>query len=173
MYISSMKSQRLKLKQWWRNLESIVWRHKSKYLTPHCVLHYQHPVVRSGMNCLETAFNSGVHNLYNQALLAYVYGLAGREERRQFFLEQLDGAAVRAGKCSMAVAEAVQLMEWPVGSCELFWCTVLSGMLSLPLSFMPAMLLNLFPGVLLSVSFGVTKVWAVAWSMKFWNNLGW
>ncbi|NXR25210.1 OVOS protein, partial [Cinclus mexicanus] len=56
-----------------------------------------HPVIRSGMNCLETAFNSGVHNLYNQALLAYVYGLSGREERRQFFLEQLDGAAVRAG----------------------------------------------------------------------------
>ncbi|XP_032603201.3 ovostatin [Taeniopygia guttata] len=56
-----------------------------------------HPVVRSGMNCLETAFNSGVRNLYNQALLAYVYGLAGREERRQFFLQQLDGAAVRAG----------------------------------------------------------------------------
>ncbi|XP_063250392.1 ovostatin-like [Prinia subflava] len=56
-----------------------------------------HPVVRSGMNCLETAFNSGVHNLYNQALLAYVYGLAGREERCQFFLEHLDGAAVRAG----------------------------------------------------------------------------
>ncbi|NXV07358.1 OVOS protein, partial [Cettia cetti] len=56
-----------------------------------------HPLIRSGMNCLETAFNSGVYNLYNQALLAYVYGLAGREERRQFFLEQLDGAAVRAG----------------------------------------------------------------------------
>uniref|UniRef100_A0A8D2NY38 OVOS protein n=1 Tax=Zosterops lateralis melanops TaxID=1220523 RepID=A0A8D2NY38_ZOSLA len=60
---------------------------------------HSHPVIRSGMNCLETAFNSGIHNLYNQALLAYVYGLAGREERRQFFLEQLDGAAVRAGKC--------------------------------------------------------------------------
>ncbi|NWT83043.1 OVOS protein, partial [Lanius ludovicianus] len=56
-----------------------------------------HPVIRSGMNCLESAFSSGVHNLYNQALLAYVYGLAGREERRQFFLEKLDGAAVRAG----------------------------------------------------------------------------
>ncbi|NWV93529.1 OVOS protein, partial [Machaerirhynchus nigripectus] len=56
-----------------------------------------HPVVRRGMNCLETAFSNGVHNLYNQALLAYVYGLAGREERRQFFLEKLDGAAVRAG----------------------------------------------------------------------------
>uniref|UniRef100_A0A8C3U1U4 OVOS protein n=1 Tax=Catharus ustulatus TaxID=91951 RepID=A0A8C3U1U4_CATUS len=70
-----------------------------EYLTPYCVLHYQHPVIRSGMNCLETAFNRGVHNLYNQALLAYVYGLAGSEQRRQFFLEQLDGAAVRAGKC--------------------------------------------------------------------------
>ncbi|XP_010399284.2 ovostatin-like [Corvus cornix cornix] len=56
-----------------------------------------HPVIRSGMNCLETAFSNGVHNLYNQALLAYVYGLAGREERRQFFLEKLDGAGVRAG----------------------------------------------------------------------------
>ncbi|NXU11553.1 OVOS protein, partial [Pardalotus punctatus] len=56
-----------------------------------------HPVVRSGMNCLETAFHNGVHNLYNQALFAYVYGLAGREERCQFFLEKLDKAAVRAG----------------------------------------------------------------------------
>ncbi|NWV78467.1 OVOS protein, partial [Dasyornis broadbenti] len=56
-----------------------------------------HPVVRSGMNCLETAFHNGVHNLYNQALFAYVYGLAGKEQRRQFFLEKLDGAAVRAG----------------------------------------------------------------------------
>ncbi|NXB40023.1 OVOS protein, partial [Eulacestoma nigropectus] len=56
-----------------------------------------HPVIRSGMSCLETAFNNGVHNLYNQALLAYVYGLAGREERRQLFLEKLDEVAVRAG----------------------------------------------------------------------------
>ncbi|NWW72562.1 OVOS protein, partial [Climacteris rufus] len=56
-----------------------------------------HPIIRSGMNCLETAFNHGVHNLYNQALFAYVYGLAGKEERRQFFLEKLDRAAVRDG----------------------------------------------------------------------------
>ncbi|NWV04877.1 OVOS protein, partial [Ptilonorhynchus violaceus] len=56
-----------------------------------------HPVIRSGMNCLETAFNNGVHNLYNQALFAYVYGLAGKEERRLLFLEKLDEAAVRDG----------------------------------------------------------------------------
>ncbi|NXM78015.1 OVOS protein, partial [Serilophus lunatus] len=53
------------------------------------------PIIRSGMSCLETAFNNGVHNLYNHALFAYAYGLAGNEERRQFFLEKLDKTAVR------------------------------------------------------------------------------
>ncbi|XP_071413375.1 ovostatin-like [Pithys albifrons albifrons] len=56
-----------------------------------------HPVIRSGMNCLETAFSNGVHNLYNQALFAYAYGLAGKEKRHQFFLEKLDKTAVRDG----------------------------------------------------------------------------
>ncbi|NXP17757.1 OVOS protein, partial [Scytalopus superciliaris] len=56
-----------------------------------------HPVVQSGMNCLETAFSNGVQNLYNHALFAYAYGLAGKEERRQFFLEKLDKISVRAG----------------------------------------------------------------------------
>ncbi|NWI57061.1 OVOS protein, partial [Calyptomena viridis] len=55
------------------------------------------PVIQSGMNCLETAFSKGVHNLYNQALFAYAYGLAGEEKRRQFFLEKLDETAVRDG----------------------------------------------------------------------------
>uniref|UniRef100_A0A8C9G5Q1 OVOS protein n=1 Tax=Pavo cristatus TaxID=9049 RepID=A0A8C9G5Q1_PAVCR len=54
-----------------------------------------HPVVRSGMNCLETAFSNGVHNLYNQALFAYVYGLADKQERYQYFLEKLDKRATR------------------------------------------------------------------------------
>uniref|UniRef100_A0A663LXU2 Ovostatin n=1 Tax=Athene cunicularia TaxID=194338 RepID=A0A663LXU2_ATHCN len=57
-----------------------------------------HPVVRSGMNCLETAWGNGVHNLYNQALFAYAYGLADKEERCQFFLEKLDKTATRDGK---------------------------------------------------------------------------
>ncbi|KFU99308.1 Ovostatin, partial [Pterocles gutturalis] len=56
-----------------------------------------HPVVQSGMNCLETAFGNGVHNLYNQALFAYVYGLADKEKRCQFFLEKLDETATRDG----------------------------------------------------------------------------
>ncbi|NXE84536.1 OVOS protein, partial [Cochlearius cochlearius] len=56
-----------------------------------------HPVIQSGMNCLETAFGNEIHNLYNQALFAYAYGLADNEERRQFFLEKLDKAATRDG----------------------------------------------------------------------------
>ncbi|KFQ69904.1 Ovostatin, partial [Phaethon lepturus] len=56
-----------------------------------------HPVVQSGMNCLETAFGNGIHNLYNQALFAYVYGLADKEKRCQFFLEKLDKTATRDG----------------------------------------------------------------------------
>ncbi|XP_010573752.1 PREDICTED: ovostatin-like [Haliaeetus leucocephalus] len=56
-----------------------------------------HPVIQSGMNCLETAFGNGVHNLYNQALFAYAYGLADKEQRCQFFLEKLDKAATRDG----------------------------------------------------------------------------
>uniref|UniRef100_A0A8C6JTV4 Uncharacterized protein n=1 Tax=Melopsittacus undulatus TaxID=13146 RepID=A0A8C6JTV4_MELUD len=56
-----------------------------------------HPIVQNGMNCLETAFRNGVHNLYNQALFAYAYGLADEEKRYQFFLEKLDKTATRDG----------------------------------------------------------------------------
>ncbi|NXU31251.1 OVOS protein, partial [Thalassarche chlororhynchos] len=56
-----------------------------------------HPVIQSGMNCLETAFGNGVHYLYNQALFAYAYGLADKEKRCQFFLEKLDETATRDG----------------------------------------------------------------------------
>uniref|UniRef100_A0A8B9CFE6 OVOS protein n=1 Tax=Anser brachyrhynchus TaxID=132585 RepID=A0A8B9CFE6_9AVES len=65
----------------------------------------EHPVVQSGMNCLETAFSNGVHNLYNQALFAYVYGLAGEEEKSRFFLEKLDKRATRDGKENKPPAE--------------------------------------------------------------------
>ncbi|NWY06636.1 OVOS protein, partial [Nothoprocta ornata] len=56
-----------------------------------------HPVVQNGMNCLETAFNKGVYDTYTQALLAYTYGLAGKEKRKQFFLEKLNKTATRVG----------------------------------------------------------------------------
>ncbi|NXI47854.1 OVOS protein, partial [Galbula dea] len=57
----------------------------------------EHPVVQSGMNCLETAFGKGVHNQYNQALFAYAYGLADQGKRSQVFLEKLDKTATTDG----------------------------------------------------------------------------
>ncbi|KFU93667.1 Ovostatin, partial [Chaetura pelagica] len=56
-----------------------------------------HPVVQNGMRCLETAFSNGVHSLHNQALFAYAYRLTGKEERCQFFLDNLDKRANRDG----------------------------------------------------------------------------
>ncbi|NWR79942.1 OVOS protein, partial [Centropus unirufus] len=56
-----------------------------------------HPVIQSGMNCLEAAFGNGIHNLYSQALFAYAYGLADKEEKSQFFLQNLDKTATRDG----------------------------------------------------------------------------
>uniref|UniRef100_A0A8C6Z9Y1 Ovostatin n=1 Tax=Nothoprocta perdicaria TaxID=30464 RepID=A0A8C6Z9Y1_NOTPE len=51
--------------------------------------------LKNGMNCLETAFNKGVYDTYTQALLAYTYGLAGKEKRKQFFFEKLNKTATR------------------------------------------------------------------------------
>uniref|UniRef100_A0A669QE22 Uncharacterized protein n=1 Tax=Phasianus colchicus TaxID=9054 RepID=A0A669QE22_PHACC len=65
-------------------LKVIEFRILSNFQSCHC-----------GMNCLETAFSNGVHNLYNYALFAYVYGLADKQERYQYFLEKLDQRATR------------------------------------------------------------------------------
>lgn len=119
VYILSMKGQLWQLKQWWKYLKR-SWDTNPGTWQPYYVLHYQHPVVQSGMNCLETAFSNGVHNLYNQALFAYAYGLADEEKRYQFFLEKLDKTATRDGKHSMAMIQAIQVMEWPVVWCKLF-----------------------------------------------------
>ncbi|KFP08055.1 Ovostatin, partial [Calypte anna] len=55
------------------------------------------PVVQNGMQCLETAFGNGVHDLYSQALFAYAYRLTEKERRCQFLLENLDKTASRNG----------------------------------------------------------------------------
>lgn len=81
------------------------------------------------MNCLETAFSNGVHNLYNHALFAYVYGLADKQERYQYFLEKLDERATKKGECNMAMVQTIKLMEWPMAWCKLFSRTYFSLML--------------------------------------------
>uniref|UniRef100_A0A8D1IZ00 Alpha-2-macroglobulin n=1 Tax=Sus scrofa TaxID=9823 RepID=A0A8D1IZ00_PIG len=61
-----------------------------------------HPVVRSALFCLETAWKSaqegsqGSH-VYTKALLAYAFALAGNQEKKKEVLQSLDAEAVKEG----------------------------------------------------------------------------
>ncbi|XP_023563183.1 alpha-2-macroglobulin [Octodon degus] len=59
-----------------------------------------HPVVRSALFCLESAWKSakeGTHgsHVYTKALLAYAFALAGNQDRRKEILTSLDSEAVK------------------------------------------------------------------------------
>ncbi|XP_075758604.1 ovostatin-like [Pelodiscus sinensis] len=56
-----------------------------------------HPVVHKGLSCLDAASVKNVDNTYDQALLAYTYGLAGNKEKWRFFLDKLDKSAKKVG----------------------------------------------------------------------------
>uniref|UniRef100_A0A8C8S640 Ovostatin n=1 Tax=Pelusios castaneus TaxID=367368 RepID=A0A8C8S640_9SAUR len=53
--------------------------------------------LENGLACLDAASASRVFNSYDQALLAYTYGLAGNEEKWKFFLEELKKSATKVG----------------------------------------------------------------------------
>ncbi|XP_053159856.1 alpha-2-macroglobulin-like isoform X3 [Hemicordylus capensis] len=54
-----------------------------------------HAVVRNALFCLETAAQAQDLNVYTQALLAYAFSLAGKEDKREQLLRALDGKAVK------------------------------------------------------------------------------
>ncbi|XP_053144598.1 alpha-2-macroglobulin-like isoform X6 [Hemicordylus capensis] len=54
-----------------------------------------HTVVRNALFCLEMAAQVQDLNVYNQALLAYAFSLAGKEDKREQLLRALDGKAVK------------------------------------------------------------------------------
>ncbi|XP_053235636.1 alpha-2-macroglobulin-like [Podarcis raffonei] len=53
-----------------------------------------HSVVRNALFCLETATQAKEINTYTKALLAFAFGLAGKEDKKQEMLRLLDGEAV-------------------------------------------------------------------------------
>ncbi|XP_047405683.1 ovostatin homolog 2-like [Sciurus carolinensis] len=53
------------------------------------------PVLRNGLFCLEEALESGVPNGYTQAILAYAFALAGKEEKVEALLQILDQSATK------------------------------------------------------------------------------
>ncbi|XP_004451443.2 pregnancy zone protein [Dasypus novemcinctus] len=58
-----------------------------------------HPVVHNALFCLESAWNrtKEIHgsHIYTKALLAYVYALAGNQDKRRIILNSLDKEAVK------------------------------------------------------------------------------
>ncbi|XP_038615592.1 ovostatin-like [Tachyglossus aculeatus] len=55
------------------------------------------PAVQKGLQCLEAATNLGVKYIYDQALLAYTFSLAGKEDKRDFFLKELKKTEKKVG----------------------------------------------------------------------------
>ncbi|EDK99894.1 cDNA sequence BC048546, isoform CRA_b, partial [Mus musculus] len=53
------------------------------------------PALRNGLYCLEEAFSNGVTNGYTQAILAYVFALAGKEQQAKSLLSILDKSATK------------------------------------------------------------------------------
>ncbi|XP_052028669.1 ovostatin homolog [Apodemus sylvaticus] len=53
------------------------------------------PALRNGLYCLEEAFSNGVTSGYIQAILAYVFALAGKEEQVKSLLPILDQSATK------------------------------------------------------------------------------
>uniref|UniRef100_H0XT36 Alpha-macroglobulin-like TED domain-containing protein n=1 Tax=Otolemur garnettii TaxID=30611 RepID=H0XT36_OTOGA len=58
-------------------------------------LNFTFPALRNGLFCLEEALASGVTNAYNQAILAYVLALAGKEKQVEVLLQTLDQSATK------------------------------------------------------------------------------
>lgn len=55
------------------------------------------PVVKNGMSYLDAAFEKGVHNIYEKALFARVYGVVDNREKQNKILEELKLRAVTKG----------------------------------------------------------------------------
>ncbi|XP_040593878.1 ovostatin homolog isoform X2 [Mesocricetus auratus] len=53
------------------------------------------PALRNGLYCLEEAYSNGVANGYTQAILAYVFALAGKEQQVKSLLSILDQSATK------------------------------------------------------------------------------
>uniref|UniRef100_A0A8D2H2Q0 Uncharacterized protein n=1 Tax=Urocitellus parryii TaxID=9999 RepID=A0A8D2H2Q0_UROPR len=80
--------------------QSLIWL-SSKQKSNGCfenddkLLNKKFPVLRNGLFCLEEALESGVSNGYTQAILAYTFALAGKEEKVEALFQILDQSAIK------------------------------------------------------------------------------
>jgi len=59
---------------------------------------FKYPVVRNAFFCLETASEKNISDVYTQALMAYAFCLAGKAEKCESFLGELQKSAKEAGE---------------------------------------------------------------------------
>ncbi|NWH63128.1 OVOS protein, partial [Geococcyx californianus] len=57
---------------------------------------HSYPVVRNALFCLETASEKNIRDVYTQALMAYAFCLAGKAEKCESFLRELQKSAKKA-----------------------------------------------------------------------------
>ncbi|XP_063150605.1 ovostatin-like [Candoia aspera] len=79
-----------------RNYDILVTAHVTASLLESGISN-SYPVVRNGLSCLDAALNGNPENMYENALLAYTYSLAGEAEKKNRLLDSLMQSATRTG----------------------------------------------------------------------------
>lgn len=68
------------------------------WIRPICFFVFKYPVIRNAFFCLESASEKSTSEVYTQALMAYAFCLAGKAEKCEFFLEELQKSAKEVGE---------------------------------------------------------------------------
>lgn len=63
-----------------------------------CFFVFKYPVIRNAFFCLESASEKSTSEVYTQALMAYAFCLAGKAEKCELFLEELQKSAKEVGE---------------------------------------------------------------------------
>uniref|UniRef100_A0A8U7M1Z4 Uncharacterized protein n=1 Tax=Corvus moneduloides TaxID=1196302 RepID=A0A8U7M1Z4_CORMO len=63
-----------------------------------CFFVFKYPVIRNAFFCLETASEKRISDVYTQALMAYAFCLAGKAEKCESFLAELQKSAKEVGE---------------------------------------------------------------------------
>ncbi|KAM9674112.1 ovostatin-like [Trichechus inunguis] len=74
-----------------------------------------HPIslvaIQNGLQCIRAASMDSAITTYDQALLAYTFTLAGYEDRRKFFINELNKKAKKVGECTGPFPVTIRILS--------------------------------------------------------------
>ncbi|XP_023597251.1 ovostatin [Trichechus manatus latirostris] len=77
-----------------------------------------HPIslvaIQNGLQCIRAASMDRAITTYEQALLAYTFTLAGYEDRRKFFINELNKKAKKVGECTGPFPVTIRILSGSV-----------------------------------------------------------